>query len=349
MSTSVLDQLQQRARRAPASIRRAVTQCTPWMLVNMRAMAAPKRWLTCGIGASEGVARATAAWLRNEANIPANFRAFSEWLVDGSRGDRPDESHELGVIVFSQGLCPNARVALSRAPQTATRVLVTAAIESEAAQQAQSMGWLILPHEPADEGSLLVRLEGPLCAMAVGRALAESLAMSKGSTRLSRASLDAATSFERGFEQGQTLGAQQSTDSLDAVCAMLVSGRSLATHSGLPWTWMESTLSAPIALWDALGFAHGPMQAIYERRATIVSFERANEGENALFDRVGAVLDPERHTLVRVRAETDDESAVFAHFGALWGMLTSQLARRPRDLRNWPGKGRDRALYELGG
>jgi len=319
------------------------------MLANMRAMAAPKRWLTCGIGASEGVARATAAWLRSEARIPANFRAFSEWLVDGSTGDRLDEADELGVIVFSQGVCPNARIALSRAPQSATRVLVTAATESEAAEQARSMGWLILPHEPAGEGSLLVRLEGPLCAMAVGRALAESLAMAKGSALLSRASLDAAAAFERGFARGQTLGEQQSTDALDCVCAMLVSGRALATHSGLPWTWMESTLSAPIALWDALGFVHGPMQAIYERRATLVTFERANEGERALFDRLGAVLDPERHSLVRVRAESDDERAVFEHFGALWGMLTQQLARRPRDLRNWPGKGRDRALYELDG
>lgn len=315
----------------------------------MRAMAAVKRWLTCGIGASEGVARATAAWLHHEARVPAHVRAFSEWLVNSSSTEPADASHELGIIVFSQGLCPNARIALSRAPYTATRVLVTAAIESEAVRHAQSMGWLILPHEPTNEDALLVRLEGPLCAMAAGLSLAECLAEIHGSQRRSLASHHAAASFAHGFELGTKLGAQQSTDSLDRVCAMLVSGRSLATHTGLAWTWMEGTLSAPIAVWDVLGFAHGPMQAIYERRATIVSFERGNDHERALFDRVAPVLDPERHTLIRVQADRDDESAVFAHFGALWGLLITLLARHPRDLRHWPGKGRDRALYDLDG
>lgn len=312
----------------------------------MRAMVAPKRWFTSGVGASEGVARATAAWLRNEAKVPAHFRAFSEWLLEPARAE---EQGELGVIVFSQGLCPNARIALARAPQTATRVLVTAAVDGELAQQARAMGWLILAHEPADEGSLLVRLEGPVCAMAVGRALAESLAMAKGSLSLSRAALDAGRAFERGLDHGASLVEQHSADSLDSVCAFLVSGPSLATHAGLAWTWMEATLSAPIATWDVLGFAHGPMQAMYERQATIVSFERGGERERALFDPVESVLDPARHRLVRVRAESDNEAAVFEHCGALWAMLLAQLARRPRDLRNWPGKGRDKALYEVDG
>ncbi len=342
MTDSTLDHLRTRAELAPRSIQRAVTKATAWAVGNVRSLAAPARWACSGIGASEGVARATASWLRREAGVSAEFRPFSEWLT-GEAAQGVD-----GVMVFSQGLCPNARLAIDRAPQSATRVLVTAATESDEVARARQLGWLLCALEPSDEGPLLVRLDGPLAALATGRALVESIAMTKGGP-LSRASLDAGAAFAAGMDVGIRAAEQCSSTQLDSVCGAIGAGRSLDTHAGLAWAWMEATLRAPIALWDALGFAHGPLQAIYEREAVLLGFERDAEDERALFDRVESVLVRERHTLIRLKAPQRNESAVFAHAGAVWGLLLSLLAARPRDLRTWPAKGRDGALYELDG
>ena len=192
------------------------------------------------------------------------------------------------------------------------------------------------------------RFDGPLAALATGRALVESNTMVKGGP-LSRASLDAGAAFAAGMDVGIRAAEQCSSTQLDCVCGAIGAGRSLDTHAGLAWAWMEATLRAPIALWDALGFAHGPLQAIYEREAVLLGFERDAEDERALFDRVESVLVRERHTLIRLKAPQRNESAVFAHAGAVWGLLLSLLAARPRDLRTWPAKGRDGALYELDG
>jgi hypothetical protein len=342
VSDSTLDHLRLRAELAPRSIQRAVTSGTAWAIGNIRALTAPSRWVCSGIGASEGVARATAAWMRREAGVSAEFRPFSEWLTG-------EAAHSVdGVMVFSQGLCPNARLAIDRAPQQATRVLITAATESEETTRARQLGWLVCAHEPVDEGSLLVRLDGPLAAMATGHALVESVAMVKGGP-LSRAALDAGAAFASGMDVGMRAAEQCSSSQLDCVCGAIAAGRSLSTHEGLAWAWMEATLRAPIALWDALGFAHGPLQAIYEREAVLLGFERDGDEERALFDRVESVLARERHTLVRLKVPQRGEAAVFAHAGAVWGLLLSLLSARPRDLRTWPAKGRDGALYEVDG
>lgn len=302
-----------------------------WAAQHDSALQGRTRWRCSGIGASDGTARACAQWLDDAPGASARFRPFSAWL------DGADDCD--GVIVFSQGLCPNAKIAIDRAPPSATRVLVTAAREHPIAERAIAQGWIVCEHAPRDEGSLLVRLEGPLCALSVARAIAQH-------ARGDGAVAPHSEAFARGVRHGERTARGLTVEQLEGVRAMLGWGRMIESHAGLPWTWMESTLTAPIALYDALSFAHGPLQAMYERAATLIAFER--QGHAARMDRVARVLSPERHTLVRLASEAErDEDALFEHTGALWSLLFALLEHRPRELRAWPGKGCDGPLYEL--
>lgn len=331
MTDSILAHLRAHAESAPRSMRDSYERARAWTAQHRRALEGRTRWRCSGIGASDGSARACAQWLDDAPGVSARFRPFSAWLDAGDDCD--------GVIVFSQGLCPNAKIAIDRAPASATRVLVTAAHEHPIVRDAVARGWLLCEHAPRDEGPLLVRLEGPLCALAVARAIAQR---ARGDDTVAQHS----EAFVRGVRAGARVAGELTIEQLDGVRAMIGSGAMIETHAGLPWTWMESTLTAPIALFDALSFAHGPLQALYEQRATIVAFERA--AQPAWIDRVAQVLAPERHTLVRLASEApSDHDALFEHAGALWSLLFSLLEHRPRELRAWPGKGCDGPLYEL--
>lgn len=337
MTDPTVDQLRARLDATPAAIARSIATADAFVAANEAAMRAPTRWALSGIGASEGVARAMSAWIQREGDAHAEFVSFSRWLDDEASTKRFD-----GVVVFSQGLSPNARIAIERGANASTRILVTASPAHPFAQRARDDGWLVCAHEPADEGALLVRLTGPACALAAARVLSESSARDRNGHR---ARADVA--FAEGVDEGWAVARAVDVASLEHVRAMLCSGGDDETHAGLAWTWMESTLSAPVAMWDVLGFAHGPYQSLFERRAALIALEHAHNAQ--LFDGVEAMLDRERHTLVRVRAGKFGALSVFSHMGALWALAISLLERRPRDLAAWPGKGRDKPLYDITG
>lgn len=337
MTDPTVDQLRARLDATPSAIARSIATAEAFVAAHGAAIREPKRWALSGIGASEGVARAMAAWIQREGAARAEFVSFSRWLVD----ERATACFD-GVVVFSQGMSPNARIAVERAPASSTRILVTASPANRFAQKAQDQGWLLCTHEPADEGALLVRLTGPSCALAVARAIADACVDPRDSDG-TRA--DAA--FAEGVSEGRAAARSIDVASLEHVRAMLCGGGDDETHAGLAWAWMESTLCAPVALWDLLGFAHGPYQSLFEQRATVIALERP--AHRALVDGVAAMLDPERHTLVRVRARDLGATTVFSHMGSLWALALALLERRPRDLDAWPGKGRDKPLYDITG
>ena len=106
-------------------------------------------------------------------------------------------------------------------------------------------------------------------------------------------------------------------------------------------------LGRPCPLWDLCALVHGPLQSFYEREATLVLFER--EGTRSdLGARLGRVLDPTRHALVRLRSAVPGPLALVDFDLQLDWLLVEALRGSARDLAEWPGKGRDTALYDLG-
>ena len=113
---------------------------------------------------------------------------------------------------------------------------------------------------------------------------------------------------------------------------------------------------APVCI-DVLEFAHGPLQSLAERRASILMVEApaegAGEGAPAGIDavdfaqRLAASMDPERHDL-RVLRATLSKPFCALEFEAMWdALILMWLERGDTDLVDWPGRDREAALYEL--
>lgn len=330
---SALRLLQARAAETPGLLDAAAFSAHAFASEHAESLRGVSRWAVTGAGASEGVARAAVDWLAASGRC-ASFVPLSRWAVDC----RIDAD---GVLLFSQALSPTSRLTLKHAPERALRVLVTATPDAPAAAEAASRGWLRCVHGPAVESDLLVRLSGPACALVAAWALSRPALGQVGEQPPAPG-----PAFARGLELGTQLSQETGTHVLAEVRVLLTAGEDPAASTLLPWTWMEATLNAPIGAWDALSFAHGPFQALYDQRLTFLAFEHDHERD--LFDRVASVLVAGRHTLLRVPLGAPTPLTPWLRLGALWGLGLALQRELPRPLDCWPGKGEDGPLYELG-
>lgn len=343
MTDPVVEQLRARLRDAPLAIARAAAGAERFASEHAPSLRGARRWALSGIGASEGVARAVAAWMRREARVDAEFLSFSRWLEATPHAPPFD-----AVVVWSQGLSPNARIAIGRAPAHATRVLITAEPEHPEVVRARAHGWLLCEHGPDAERGLLVRASGPACALAAGRALVD--AMIVGLNGVHRAAREASAAFAAGLDRGAALVKTVDVASLDRARAIVCGAGCEELYAGLAWTWMELSLRAPVALWEPLAFAHGPFQALFDEPVTLLALERASSAtDRFLLDQLQSMLVAPRHTLVRLTAERSGPEALFEHMGALWAVAIALLEARPRSLAAWPGRGLDGPLYDVHG
>jgi len=292
-----------------------------------------------GIGGSEGPARLFAAAATTPTST-ARFVPLSSFVSARPRAER--------LVVLSQGLSPNARLALRRSDDFAETIVVgavdpdiatssstnTTASDIERRELARALrdrGVVLVTHGPPAESGMLVRLVGPTVASSVALRLAAAL----GGTPFDAER--AAYAYE---------AARSTVDpiALDAPLVLVAAGALTESLFGLRWKWLETFGTDP-HVFDVLACAHGPLQALYERPATWLVFE--SPSSEPLVERLARVLPP-RHTLRRLRVSDDPSIAFFEATALLDAHLLATLAARPRDLRRWPGRGADGPLYDLG-
>jgi hypothetical protein len=294
--------------------------------------AIPKRVVTTGIGASEGPARLLACTLV-EGGIAAQFVPLAAFAVRAVEGDL--------LVVFSQNLSPNARLALMPQHRFGARFLVTSVglepgpSDREALVRAyENEGGVTIVVPPASEDGMLVRVVGPAVASLVALRIAASL----GTPSLAGLDFAEAADAYAKATPAPALGPEE--------VALVGAGISIESLHGFRWKLLETLLREDPSTWDVLQIAHGPLQAFFERPIRLLAF--TTEPALGLVERLEATLDTKRHVLVRIVATRTDALAYFEHLSALDACLVATLRSSPRDLFHWPGEGIDAPLYGLG-
>lgn len=279
-----------------------------------------QRWVTTGIGGSEGPARVMAGALRSSLGACASFVPLSRFACDAGSlsGD--------ALVVFSQGLSPNARIALGH--KGFARTLVISARGDLGAEAT-------LRHPPRDEGAMLARVQGPPAATLLGLRVVAALG--------GEAPPDGLVSAVRA-----ALAARPLTLDLRRPVALVLCDDERELGHGLRWKWLEGTRRSDVAVYDALGFAHGPLQCCAERSAQVVLLTRDAPREAALWMRVRDVL-AETACAVHVLPASLPGAWSFFEHDARWSaaLRASLAAAGDVDLLRWPTQGRDGALYDL--
>jgi creatinine amidohydrolase len=254
------------------------------------------------------------------------------------------------LVMFSQGLAPNARFPLPHLRSFAHALLVTSVrasagnVASERAALAlRDAGCHVWTLPPAREDGLLLRVVGPGVALVAALRIAGTLAPM---------SLEGASFEGLGGVVARALLAPAPDLFGEARRPIVIVAAPRLVELAMPLRWklLEGLRVGDPPVWDPLQFAHGPLQSVFEERTSFVFLRCANDACDELFARLREVLSratPGLHHLVELRAALDAPLALVELDALLDAALLATLARHPLALDDWPGRGQDGPLYDL--
>ncbi len=317
--------LRDRLRDIPAALARTAARGVPDLRLGERPL---RRIVATGVGSSTAHAALLAHVLR-ACGYDAVVEPLSSFLSPFPPA--PDDV----LVVFSQGLSPNALLALETAEGWRRTVLVTAVGDARRLDPLRARGVAVHTIDGESEFGTLVRVIGPMTgywgALAVAAALGGPAVPDVEPVLAALAHLAV-----------PTVTAEQ----LERPLALVTSGAYGALAVNLQYKMMEGTLLPMPPVWDVLHLGHGPFQQRFEAPATFLALTRAGAaGEDELLDGLAAMLIPERHVLVRLPASLPGVLAVFEHEALLNALVLAYLEARGVDQVDWPGRGRDAPLY----
>jgi creatinine amidohydrolase len=322
--------LTERIARLPAIVRDAARDADVPLDLGVTGI---RRLATTGIGSSEAHARLLAHLVAEHTALPARFLPPSALLVPGP-GCAED-----ALVVFSQGLSPNAQLALAHAARWRRVVAATAVADAGRLAPLRARGVTVVRFAGEDEFGTLVRVIGPLtgslCALRLARAFGVDIP-------LPHDRLAAAVAQAPAGAVGVTSAA------LAAPLALVASGAYAELVSNLRRKILEGMLRPMPPVWDPLELAHGPFQQAFGAPATFLALTRPDAPEEeALLVRLEAMLEPERQVLVRLPASLPMPFSLFEHEMQLNALLLRDLEARAVDQVRWPGRGREQPLYDV--
>jgi creatinine amidohydrolase len=319
-----VNELHARVRRTPALLNEVLSSGLPPRM----AFDTQSSFVLTGIGTSAGVVRYAEAVLRHEGRAHVTQLPLSSFLS----GDVGGQGRTL--VLVSQELSPNARLALSRAHEFGRAWLLTSlSADDPRLAEFRAAGGLVWTLPPREERGFLVRVMGPPVAALALLRLAEVAGLAAVP-----AAVDAALARGAALASSWPAGVSRAP--------LVASGWYARALDLLAWTWMESLWVEAPPVWDALEVAHGALQQWSASPGPWLVLERPDEPPplvERFLEAVGT-----RQPVLRLGATLPAPLAFFEHLAGVQALVVELLRRAPRDLGRWPGQGLDAPLYDLG-
>jgi hypothetical protein len=249
------------------------------------------------------------------------------------------------LVVFSQGLSPNARLALSAAKVFDEVVVFTSAATDRVLAASGRADTLVIRHGPPTESGTLLRIVGPVAAslaaaMIAGRWLGRPPRLIEAEARAALAAVEARTRAADGCEvRAEPLSLARQRIGIVVTSELVDISRCLA------WKWLEGLRVAEPPIWDVLQIVHGPFQSFYDERIVLIMLE--DPQSQALFRRLESILVPSRHIVLRIASTVPGPLRLLDFDAAFNRLLLPTLDLSFVDPTRWPGQSRDGALYEI--
>ncbi|EIP98611.1 putative phosphosugar isomerase [Opitutaceae bacterium TAV1] len=306
------------------------------------------RFIITGTGSSEAHAR----YLTMLVNLHTD-RAAAYLPLSGFVDLRRDAFAGKTLVVFSQGVSPNAQIALNRRKDFAHCVLFTAttpdaALAAGKRDRAALLRSLLddggerVEFPLAEEYTTLIRFVGPVAGYLAALQFVAQLAGCRFpppsadvilpllDAPAPPALLDAMLRLPSAFSQGFNIvtAAPISDFAQNLACKFM---------EGLFWP------CPPIS--DFLQFAHGPFQQMNAHPKPVIILQGDSPAEADLVDRSVRMLGEVGLSAFVVQVNAPPLYSIFGFEAALNALVFAVMRHLRVDQVNWPGKGRDDLLY----
>lgn len=309
---------------------------------------ASDRFLVTGTGSSEAHARYLCNLINLYTDRTASYLPLSAFL------NLPRElSFDKTLVVFSQGVSPNAQIALRRFRDFRHAILFTSTTPTAARQSGKpdradlitdlaEWGGDIVYFPLAEEYTTLIRLVGPLCGyLSCLQFLAHlsnsQVAAPRPGEILPLMDLVPPTGLEEAMlSQGELFRSGFNLITAAPICDF---AQNLACKfmEGLFWP------CPPIS--DFLQFAHGPFQQATADKRPILILQGDSPAEADLVKRSQAMLGSVGLPSWVIHVQARPIHSIFGFEMIFNKLIVNLLEKKGIDQVNWPGKGRDDLLY----
>ena len=309
---------------------------------------AATRFIVTGTGSSEAHARYLTMLLNLYTERAATYLPLSGFVEPA-----PGAFAGKTLVVFSQGVSPNAQIALHRHRDFAHLVLFTSTTPAAARaagkpgratllQNLLNAGHDLVEFPLAEEYTTLIRLVGPLAGY---------LAALQFATRLP----DCRATLPAPAQLASLLAAKAPPDLLDAMLsqpAAWAAGFNLVTAApisdfsqNLACKFMEGLFWPCPPISDFLQFAHGPFQQMNAAPKPVIFLQGGGAAEAEMVSRSVRMLHAVGLPAFVLKADAPPLYSIFAYEAALNDLVLAVMRQLSINQVEWPGKGRDDLLY----
>jgi creatinine amidohydrolase len=295
----------------------------------------PFPWIVTGIGSSEAHARFLCSLVARIAPGAATFAHPSSFAV--SSPSAPGGT----LIVFSQGLSANARIALCRRSSFARTVVFTTKEKSETSFTEEDTEFVRCAE--TDEFTILLRVIGPMVTYLTAWQWLHSVLPGIPAPPDS-------TEVERIFSSVD----ETSRETVDALAGDFIAGVEFNFigpandyPQNLGFKRVEGLfLSEPIRR-DILQAAHGPLQQNHAKPCAQWIFTSASPAETALAAHLRPMFGRLDAPIRTIASPAPEPASVFFFEALLNRVLATAIDSSPHSQFDWPGKGLDGEGYQL--
>ncbi|WP_269542895.1 hypothetical protein [Cerasicoccus fimbriatus] len=313
-------------------------------LPSLEPLAASRGVVATGMGSSEAAARYLVRLLNLWTPVRAEFLPLNQFY--SMPAQRRDARH---LVVFTQGLAPNAQIALAQRRQFSGLTLVTSSTEqgqsqagkgdrAELLQTLAKQGATIVRHPLENEFEILPRVIGPVCAMATALIIAANI----GNKKLPKPEI--LTAIQADFRAQQSI--HTLADELLAGVDFYFANPTQLYAQNLSAKVLETIFRPAPRVRDLFDYSHGPFQAEIVTPAHRWLFTSAEAAEQALVNDTSDLFN-RINTAHVITSPLPEPFAIF-YYESVLNQIVAEAARRSgANLIDWPGKGLDGEGYAL--
>ncbi len=309
---------------------------------------ASTRFIVTGTGSSEAHARYLAMLFNLYSDRSAAYLPLSGFVEPA-----PGAFAGKTLIVFSQGVSPNAQIALRRRREFAHLVLFSSTTPAAALaagkpdRAALLQGLLDEGHELvefplAEEYTTLIRFVGPLAGYLAALQFAAQFA-------------DCRAAPPNAVLLAGLVAALAPRDLLDAMVRLpsawsggfnIVTAAPISDFSqNLACKFMEGVYWPCPPISDFLQFAHGPFQQMNAAPKPVIFLQGGGAAEAEMVDRSVRMLQEVGLAAFVIRVDAPPLYSIFGYEAALNDLVFRVMRHLRCNQVEWPGKGRDDLLY----
>ena len=341
-----LDILAQRIEQVPECLRQTLAPSLPTPVF----AGAAREVITTGIGSSEAAAKYLQAQLNRIPQQHAEFLPTCAFY-----GELPAASARKHLVVFTQGLSPNAQIVLARRSQFAGLTLVTSSTlegqrqagktdRAQLLQDLEAEGASIVTHPMEDEFEILPRIIGPVCALLAAWKVAASVAEAQSTAAQARISdmLDAVWAVDLPDTELLERCAHELLTGVD----FYFSDCSSLYAQNLAAKVLETVFCAPPRIRDLLDYSHGPFQAERAQPGHRWIFTSEQPAALDLVARLRPLLERVNPPVI-IQSPVPEPYAIFYYERFLNVVVLRAAKLAGYNLIDWPGKLEDGEGYAL--